>query len=42
MNSATRELEIMAREALQEELNSIDPIASIMLGWDLPAIAPGH
>ncbi|KAK3819712.1 MAG: hypothetical protein J3Q66DRAFT_335283 [Benniella sp.] len=35
LNNATRELEAMAREAMQEELNSIDPISSIMMDWDL-------
>ncbi|KAI8361958.1 hypothetical protein B0O80DRAFT_90162 [Mortierella sp. GBAus27b] len=42
MNNATKELETMAREALQEELNFIDPISSMMIDWDMQAMALGH
>ncbi|KAF9382441.1 hypothetical protein BGX21_001812 [Mortierella sp. AD011] len=34
LNNATRELEALTREVLQEELLSIDPLAGFGLVWD--------
>ncbi|KAG0199521.1 hypothetical protein BGX28_007242 [Mortierella sp. GBA30] len=41
-NNAARELEAMARDAMQEELNSLDPIGNLMVDWDQQAVALGH
>ncbi|KAF9579109.1 hypothetical protein BGW38_004780, partial [Lunasporangiospora selenospora] len=40
--NATRELENLTRDSLQEELNSIDPLGSMMAEWDQQVLSIGH
>ncbi|KAF9195037.1 hypothetical protein BGZ51_006001 [Haplosporangium sp. Z 767] len=41
-NNAARELEALVREAMQEELNSLDPIGGLMGDWDQQVASSGY
>ncbi|KAF9276039.1 hypothetical protein BGZ68_010306 [Mortierella alpina] len=41
-NNVAKELEILVRDAMQEELNALDPVGSLMMDWDQQAMALGH
>ncbi|KAF9572081.1 hypothetical protein EC968_010332 [Mortierella alpina] len=41
-NNVAKELEILVRDAMQEELNALDPVGNLMVDWDQQAMALGH